>query len=392
MSTTDTSVVPPDPTAPLAEELADGDLADTEHPAASKASAGPITLTGPQRAAALLILLGTEAASKVLGFLASEEVEKITVEIARFKNLPSEVVDAILVDFRDTAVARAYVTQGGLPYAREVLLNSIGPERAEEVLMRVEAAMEVSAFHLLQAVEIEQLLSFIEHEHPQTAALILAHLNPRKAAEILSHLPQERQTEVVVRLATMEKTSPELLRDIEEVIREQIGSVFGGEVSTSGGAGRVAEILNSAPRSTERAVMDALREQDALLASTVKSLMFVFDDLLHIGDRDLQRLLMESEQQDLVLALKGAPEALKTKVLENVSERVAQTIQEELELMGPSQDPRRRGGAAAHSRRSAKPGRAGRDRPLGPFRRANDLAPGTSAGAFHELCPSPATF
>lgn len=295
----------------------------------------PTPLTGSQRAAALMIILGVEAASKVLPLLADHEVERISVEIAKFRSVPSHVVDTVLMDFRDTIAARDYVAQGGVAYARQVLESSLGPDRAEEVMMRVEAAMEVSAFHLLQAVEIGQLTAFIEHEHPQTAALILAHLNPRKAAEILGRLPAEKQTEVVYRLATMGKTSPELLRDIEAVIRQQIGSVFGSEVSTTGGVGRVAEILNATARSSERAIMDALRARDPQLAAAIKSLMFVFDDLVHVTPRDLQRLLAEVDQQDLVLALKGAPEALKEKVLQNVSERVAATLREELELLGP---------------------------------------------------------
>jgi flagellar motor switch protein FliG len=306
-------------------------------PAAETAApkGGIESLTGTQRAAALLILLGVDAASKVLPLLNDADVEQVSVEIAKFRSVPSEIVDDLLLDFKDTALARDYVAQGGVSYAREVLESSLGPERAEDVMMRVEAAMEVSAFHLLQAVEIGQLTSFIEHEHPQTAALILAHLNPRKAAEILARLPEERQSEVVYRLATIGKTSPELLRDIEAVIRQQIGSVFGAEVSAVGGVGQVAEILNSTPRSAERSIMEALRERDGQLAGDIKALMFVFDDLLSVGDRDIQRILMEVDQQDIVLALKGAPDALKAKMLGNVSERVAQSIEEELELLGP---------------------------------------------------------
>ena len=293
-------------------------------------------LSGAQRSAALLILLGVDAASKVLALLGDEEVERVSVEIARFRSIPSSLVDDLLLDYRDTALARDYVAQGGISYAREVLESSLGPERAEDVMMRVEAAMEVSAFHLLQAVEIGQLTSFIEHEHPQTSALILAHLNPRKAAEILARLPEDQQSEVTYRLATMGKTSPELLRDIEAVIRQQIGSVFGAEVSATGGVNQVAEILNSTPRSAERSIMEALRKRDNKLATDIKGLMFVFDDLVHVDDRDIQRLLMEVEQQDVVLALKGAPEALKQKILANVSERVAESIQEELDLLGPT--------------------------------------------------------
>lgn len=201
--------------------------------------------------------------------------------------------------------------------------------------MKVEAAMEVSAFHLLQTVETSQLNNFLQAEHPQTVALILAHINPRKAADIISGLPQEQQNEVMYRLATMGKTSPELLRDIEDVIRQQIGSVFGTELSVAGGIEKVAEILNNTSRSAERSILDAIRERNSELAAAIKSLMFVFDDLVHVNDRDLQRILVEVEQRDLAMALKATSEELKQKLLSNVSERAAALILEEMDLLGP---------------------------------------------------------
>ncbi len=292
-------------------------------------------MSGAQKAAVLLIAMGTQAASKVLKYLRDDEVEKISIEIARMRNVSGDVVEAVLLDYRDSAMAHDYIAQGGLQFAREALEAALGPRRAEEILMRVEAAMEVSAFHLLQTVETTQLVNFIQNEHPQTAALILAHLNARKAADIIANLPEELRTEIMYRLATMGKTSPELLRDIEEVIRQHISSVFGAELSASGGIEKVAEILNSTSRTVERAILDALRERDAELASSIKALMFTFDDLVHISDRDMQRLLTEVDQKDIALALKAASNELKEKILRNVSERAAQMIQEELELMGP---------------------------------------------------------
>ncbi|MEM1042274.1 MAG: flagellar motor switch protein FliG [Bacteroidota bacterium] len=292
-------------------------------------------LTGSQRAASFLILLGVETASKVLALLPAEYLERVSVEIARLRNVPSEIVDELLFDYHDMALAREHVAQGGISYAREVLESTLGANRAEDVMMRVEAAVEVSAFHLLQTVEIGRLTRFVEREHPQTAALILAHLNPRKSSEILAELAEPQRGEVVYRLATMGQTSPELLRDIEEVIRQQIGSVFAASERATGGVNQVAQILNGAPRAAEREIMNGLRERDPDLATAVKNLMFVFDDLIHISGRDLQRLLVEVEQQSLVLALKGASDAFTDRVLENVSERVAETIKEELDLLGP---------------------------------------------------------
>ena len=293
------------------------------------------TVSGARKAAITLIALGTEAASLVLKNMRDDEVEKITVEIARARNISSDVVESVLMEFRDMGIARDYVAQGGVSFAREALESALGPRRADEIMMRVEAVMEVSAFHLLQTVETSQLTNFLQNEHPQTAALILAHLNPRKAADIISGIELELQNEIMYRLATMGKTSPELLRDIEEVIRQQIGSVIGTELSATGGIDTVAQILNNSSRSSERVIMEAIRDRDAELAANIKSLMFVFDDLIHVSDRDLQRLLMEVDQKELSLSLKAVSDDLKNKLLRNVSERAAAMIVEEMDLMGP---------------------------------------------------------
>jgi len=317
-------------------ELADNTISQT--PVAEQAPESNVALsqmTGTQKAAILLISIGSEAASSVFKNLTDKEVEKISIEIARLRNVSSEVVEGILFEYRDMTMAHDYITQGGLTFARDALENALGPRRAEEIIMKIEAAMQVSAFHLLQTVETGQLANFLQNEHPQTAALILANLNPRKAADIISNMTQDLQNEIMYRLATMGKTSPELLHDIEEVIREQIGSVIGTELSASGGVEKVAEILNNTSRSAEKTIMEGFRERDPELAGNVKSLMFVFDDLVNVNERDLQRIMVEVDQKDLVLALKGASGELQEKMLRNVSERAAATIQEELELMGP---------------------------------------------------------
>ena len=294
----------------------------------------PDKLTGAQKAATLLIALGVETASEVLRHLDDTNVEQVSIEVARLRNASSDLVEGVLLEYRDMARARDYITQGGVPYAREVLHEALGPRRADEIMMRVEAAMEVSAFHLLQTVETAQLTNFLRREHPQTAALILAHLNPRKAADIISGLETELQSEIMYRLATMGKTSPEMVNDIEDVIRNQLGSVIGAQMSATGGIDQVAEILNTTSRSSERAILGAIRERNDDLASSIKSLMFVFDDLVNINGSDLQKLLMEVEQRDLALALKAASGDLKQKVMRNVSERVATALEEEIELLG----------------------------------------------------------
>ena len=292
-------------------------------------------LSGAQRSAILLISLGTEAASGVLKHMSDEEVEKISIQIALLRNVSSEVVETVLMEYRDMGLAQDYIAQGGLSFARESLEAALGGHRAEEIMMRVEAAMEVSAFHLLQTVETGQLTNFLENEHPQTAALILAHLNPRKAADIISNIRLEVQSAIMYRLATMGKTSPELLRDIEEVIRQQIGTLFGAELSITGGVDAVADILNNINRNAEISIIEAIREQDAELAMSIKGLMFVFDDLVHVSDRDLQRILKEVDQKDLALSMKATSDELKNRVYGNMSERAAEMLKEELDLMGP---------------------------------------------------------
>ncbi|MCB1022607.1 MAG: flagellar motor switch protein FliG [Acidobacteria bacterium] len=292
-------------------------------------------LSGTQKAAILLVAIGTEAASEVIKFLHDDEVEAISVEIARMRNTASEVVEAVLLEFRDLGWAQEFIAQGGVVFARDALAAALGSRRAEEIMMRVEGALEVSAFHLLQTVETGQLTNFLQNEHPQTAALILAHLNPRKSAEIISNFEPDAQNEIIFRLATMGKTSPALLNDVEEVIRQQIGSLFGTELSAAGGIEAVAQILNNTSRAAEKNILEGLTERDNELAMSIKALMFVFDDLVNISDRDLQRILVEVEQRDLALSLKGASENLKTKLLANISQRAADGIREELELMGP---------------------------------------------------------
>lgn len=293
------------------------------------------TLSGAQKSAVLLIALGVDAAGEVLRKLDDHEVEQISIEIARLRNVSSEVVESVLVEYHDMAIAQNYIAQGGMGYAREALIEALGADRAEEVMMRVEASMEVSAFHLLQTVETEQLSGYLRKEHPQTAALILSHLNPMKAGDIINRFEDDLQTEILYRLATMNKTSPDLLDDIESVIRQQLGSVFGAELSSSGGAEKVADILNGVNRNTEKQILGTIEERDPELAESIKRLMFVFEDLAGVRDRDLQRLLTEIDQRDLVLSLKAAPDELKDKILNNVSQRVADGIREDLELMGP---------------------------------------------------------
>ena len=291
-------------------------------------------LTGMQKAALFLITIGSEASSRVLRELNDQEVRDISLEIARMENIPSDTIEEVLVEYHDMDEAENAIAKGGESTLKDMLVEAYGPDRAEKMLMQVQGDMEISAFHLLQTVETGQLTNFLQNEHPQTCALIISHLHPRKAADLISELPHPRRDDILYRVATMGKTSPEILDDIQDVIRKQLGSVFGSDLSSTGGCDNVAEILSKTSRSTERELMEAMRKRDEEVATEIKNLMFVFDDLEKIQGRDLQRILTEVDQRDLALALKMASQHLKDKIMENVSERVSDAIEEELELMG----------------------------------------------------------
>ncbi len=292
-------------------------------------------ITPLQKAALILIAMGVQNAAQVLKSLNDAEIEKISIEIARLRNIPADVLSAVIEEYYQLMLANQYIVQGGIEYAKKVLESAWGHKKAEEIIKRVEASTEVSAFFLLQTVDDKQLLSFLQNEHPQTAALILANLKPPQAAAILSELPEEVQTEIAYRLATMEKTSPELINDIEDVLRDQIGSVIGNDLSSTGGAQAVAEILNSASRAAEKNILNRLREKEPQLAEEIMSLMFLFEDIIKLPDSSVQRIVKEIDSKTLALALKATSGELKDKIFRNMSERAAEMLQDEISYLGP---------------------------------------------------------
>ena len=287
------------------------------------------------KAAVLLIAIGITSASQLLKHLPDEEVEKISVEVTKLKDVSSDVVTRIIEEYYQMMTAKQYVSQGGMDYAKEMLEKAWGARKAEEFLKRIEAATEVSAFFLLQTVDDAQLLSFLQDEHPQTAALILANLKPKQAASILSQLSEELQNEIAYRLTIMEKTSPEMVKEIEEVLREQLGGVFGTDMRSTGGAPAVAEILNNATRAAEKSILEHLRERDPEMAMEVTNLMFLFEDVATLADESIQKIIKEVDSKTLALALKATSEELQTKVYNNMSERAGGMLKDELEYLGP---------------------------------------------------------
>ncbi len=291
--------------------------------------------TSLQKAALIVIALGVQGAAEVMRNMSDSEVEKLTIEVARLKDVPPQLINQVLEEYYQMMMANQYIVQGGIEYGRKVLESAWGHKRAEDIIKKVEASTEVSAFYLLQTVDDKQLLNFLQNEHPQTAAIILANLKPIQAASILSELPMECQSEIAYRLATMEKTSPDLIEDIELVLREQIDNVFGGDLSTTGGAEAVAEILNSVSHSTERNILENLRNRDEKLADEITSLMFLFEDIVKLSDAAVQRIVKEVDSKTLALALKASSTELKEKLYANMSERAAEMLKDELNYLGP---------------------------------------------------------
>lgn len=292
-------------------------------------------LTTTQRAAIALVAFGPEVSAQVLKGMREQELEQLTVEIANLRDVPPHVEEAVIEDCYNIFMARQYVSQGGVDFALDVLEKVVGGQRAREIMKRVEGSLRTTGFNLLQTIDPKQLASFIQQEHPQTIALILTQLKPDQASAVMSELGPEIQSEVALRIATMEKISPEVLREIELTLQNHFSSGMAGALDVSGGAKKIAEILNLLDTSAEKNILQSIEAEDADLAGEIKNMMFVFDDLVLLDDRSIQRVLKEVETKDLAIALKAATDDVKNKIFSNVSERVGTMIREEMEFMGP---------------------------------------------------------
>lgn len=292
-------------------------------------------LTGAQKAAVFIITVGTKTASEMLKSLNESEIEKITLEIAKIKNVKADVVDAVLKEFYQMMEAKRYILEGGFDYAHQLLEQLGGNANSEQMLKKLKAHSGTSVFDEFQETKIGQIANFIQNEHPQVAALIFSQLHTDKSAEILSYLPTDMQAEIIYRLASMEKISAEVIQEIEEVIKEHMGGMdtLGDRVKS--GTATVAQILNEADISVERHVLDVISERDPQMASDIKEQMFLFEDILHFNDRTVQLIINEMEKSDLVMGLKGVDEELTNKFLSNMSTRAASMLQEDMEALGP---------------------------------------------------------
>ncbi len=293
-------------------------------------------MTSQQKAAVALVAFGPEVAALVLKGMSESELEKITIEIANLRDVPPEVEAKVIEECHQIFMARQYISQGGVDFASDILEKAVGGAKAREIMHRLESSFKSHGFSLLKDIDPKQLSGFFQNEHPQTISLVMTQLSPQQAAAVLSELTPELQAEVALRIATMEKISPEILKEIEATLESHFGQTSGRDLSVTGGAKAIAEILNLIDTSAEKNILQSLEAEDADLAAEVKNMMFVFDDLILLDDRSIQRVLKEVETKDLSIALKAASEEVKNKIFSNVSERVAVMIREEMEFMGPT--------------------------------------------------------
>lgn len=292
-------------------------------------------LTGKQKAAILLITLGPDVSARVFRHLREEEIEDLTLEIAALPRVEPEYKDAILAEFHELCLASEYISQGGIEYAKEVLEKALGAERAHEVITRLTASLQVRPFDFARKADPGQLLSFIQNEHPQTIALIMAYLQPEQAGIVLSALPAERQADVARRLATLDRTSPDVLREIEGTLERKLSSFMIQDFTAAGGLEATVEVLNRVDRVTERTIMDTLEEEDPELADEIRKRMFLFEDVVKLDDRAIQQVIREVDTRDWALALKTASEEVAGRVYKNMSKRAGDMLREDIEYMGP---------------------------------------------------------
>lgn len=293
-------------------------------------------LSGVQKAAILFITLGPEASSGILKKLPESDIQKITYEIANITSVTSEQREEILNEFLQINKARDYIIEGGMDYAKQLLSKALGSQRANEILDKVsEATAQYRPFSIARKADAKQLLNVIMSEQPQTIALILCYLQPDKAAQVMAELPEETQSEVAYRIATMNTTSPMVIKEIESVLESKLSSVVRTEMTTLGGVETLVGILNSVDRTTEKNITEGLEREDAELADRVKSSMFVFEDIVSLDDVSIQRILREVESSDLSLALKGCSEEVANAIYRNQSKRAAASLKEDMEFLGP---------------------------------------------------------
>ena len=297
--------------------------------------ASKTTLTGKEKAATLLIALGPEYSADIFKHLREEEIEELTLEIASIKSVSAQEKEEIMDEFYQICLAQNYIAEGGIGYAREILEKALGTQKALDIINKLTASLQVRPFEFVRKTDPSQLLNFIQKEHPQTIALILAYLAPQQSSQLLSGLAPEKQVDVARRIATMDRTTPDVIKEVENILLKNLSSLVTEDFTSAGGIQTIVDILNSVDRGTERHIIETLDIEDAELAEEIKKRMFVFEDILLLDSRSIQRFLREVENSVLAVALKNATEEVSRVIYANMSKRLAEMIKEDIEFMGP---------------------------------------------------------
>ena len=292
-------------------------------------------ISGLQKAAILLITLGPERSAAIFKHLKEEEIEELTLEIASTRSITPQLKESVLDEFYEICLAQQYISEGGIGYARELLEKALGSDKALDVIGKLTASLQVKPFEFVRKTDATQLLNFIQDEHPQTIALILSYLSSSQAALIISALPPDRQSDVAKRIAVMDRTSPDVIKEVEKVLESKLASLINQDYTIIGGVDAVVDILNTVDRGTEKHIMETLEIEEPELADEIRKKMFVFEDILLLEDRAIQRVLREVDNNDLAVALKNANEQVQTAIFNNLSKRLAVMIKEDMDFMGP---------------------------------------------------------
>ena len=292
-------------------------------------------LNGTQKAAILLIALGPEKSALIFKHLKEEEIETLTLEIANTRSVSPQEKEDVLNEFYQVCLAQEYIAEGGIGYAKDLLEKALGEERANDVINRLTASLQVRPFEFVRKADPSQLLNFIQDEHPQTIAMILSYLAPGQASLIISSLPPDKQADVAKRIAMMDRTSPDVIKEVESVLERKLASMINQDYTIVGGVDAIVAILTMVDRGTEKHIMETLEIEEPELADEVRKKMFVFEDILLLDDRAIQRVMRDVDNNDIAIALKVANEEVKNVVFKNISKRLAAMIQEDMEFMGP---------------------------------------------------------
>lgn len=292
-------------------------------------------LSGLEKAAILLIALGPEKSSLIFKHLKDDEIEELTLEIANTRSISPAVKEKVIDEFYEICLAQQYIAEGGIGYAKELLEKALGTEKAVDVISKLTASLQVRPFEFVKRADASQLLNFIQDEHPQTIALILSYLSSGQASAVIGSLAPDKQADVAKRIAQMDRTSPDVIKEVERVLERKLASLVNQDYTIVGGVDAIVEILNTVDRGTEKHIMETLEIDEPELADEIRKKMFVFEDILSLDDRAIQRVLRDVDNNDLAVALKGANEEVQNAIFNNLSKRLAAMIKEDMEFMGP---------------------------------------------------------